>query len=114
MERTNGQRDSEAMQLMPFADEFPVFAQLREKAREFNLTKEEQVQYEYKLRNFIAYDGGLFLAKENWFKKGEVQGRAEGEAQKALETARKLKKLGIDINIISEATGFSPEGITLS
>ena len=127
MERTNGQRDSEAMQLMPFTEEFPVFAQLREKAREFNLTKEEQVQYEYELRNFIAYDGGLFLAEENGFKKGEAKGKAEGRAEgkaegraeaeakaqkEKLETARKLKELGIDINIISEATGLSPEEIT--
>ena len=115
MERTNGQRDSEAMQLMPFTEEFPVFAQLREKAREFNLTKEEQVQYEYELRNFIAYDGGLFLAEENGFKKGEAkgreEGRAEGEAKKALETARKLKELGINVSIISQATGLSPEEI---
>ena len=106
MERTNGQRDSEAMQLMPFTEEFPVFAQLREKAREFNLTKEEQVQYEYELRNFIAYDGGLFLAEENGFKKGE--------AKKALDTARKLiSEEGWSVDKAASFLNLSPEEITL-
>lgn len=44
---------------------------------------------------------------------GRAEGIAEGEAKKALETARKLKELGIDVSIISQATGLSPEEITL-
>lgn len=43
---------------------------------------------------------------------GIAEGIAEGEAKKALETARKLKELGIDVSIISQATGLSPEEIT--
>lgn len=43
---------------------------------------------------------------------GRAEGIAEGEAKKALETARKLKELGIDVSIISQATGLSPEEIT--
>ena len=43
---------------------------------------------------------------------GRAEGMAEGEAKKALETARKLKELGIDVSIISQATGLSPEEIT--
>lgn len=44
---------------------------------------------------------------------GRAEGIAEGEAKKALETARKLKELGIDVSIISQATGLSPEEIIL-
>lgn len=42
---------------------------------------------------------------------GRVEGRAEGRAEEKLETARKLKELGIDVSIISQATGLSPEEI---
>ena len=104
------------MEKMPFTEEFPVFAQLREKAREFNLTKEEQVQYEYELRNFIAYDGGLFLAEENGFRKGEAKGRAEAEAKaqiEKLETARKLiSEEGWSVEKAASFLGLSPEEIT--
>ncbi|MCQ2268123.1 MAG: hypothetical protein MJZ83_04560, partial [Bacteroidaceae bacterium] len=80
---------------------------------------EEQVQYEYELRNFIAYDGGLFLAEENGFKKGEAKGReegrvegeAKGKAEERLALALKFKELGTDVSIIQQATGLTLEEI---
>ena len=44
-------------------------------------------------------------------KKGEVEGRAEGMEQERLANAAKLKELGVDVNIISQATGLSVEEI---
>ena len=36
-----------------------------------------------------------------------MQGREEGEHTKAIETAAKLKKLGVSLDIIKESTGLS-------
>jgi predicted transposase/invertase (TIGR01784 family) len=49
--------------------------------------------------------------KEEGIKEGIQKGREEGIQQKALETAKRLKILGIDIEKISEATGLSKKEI---
>jgi predicted transposase YdaD len=40
-----------------------------------------------------------------------ADGRIEGKAEGALETARRLKGLGIDSAIIAEGTGLTPEEV---
>ena len=42
---------------------------------------------------------------------GLAEGRAEGERQKALTIARNLKKLGLSIKDIENATGLTEEEI---
>ncbi len=42
---------------------------------------------------------------------GLADGRIEGKAEGALETARRLKGLGIDSAIIAEGTGLTPEEV---
>ena len=42
---------------------------------------------------------------------GRQEGRQEGRYETRLETARVLFKSGVDINIISKATGFPPNEI---
>ena len=45
------------------------------------------------------------------YNSGERKGRAEGERQKALEIARKLKALGQSVAEIASLTGLSPEEV---
>ena len=69
----------------------------------------------------LAYDLSLAAEKafENGFSAGEERGRNEGisigisqGAQQAkLETAKVLKSAGIEINLIINSTGLSPEEI---
>ena len=44
-------------------------------------------------------------------KRGEEKGRKEGERKKAIETAKKMKEKGMDIQTIKEITGLSREKI---
>jgi len=70
----------------------------------------DQVNREHVLAEANFNDGML---------KGRVEGRAEGEAigltkgetKKNLENALKMKELQVDVNIISQVTGLSPEEI---
>jgi predicted transposase/invertase (TIGR01784 family) len=39
------------------------------------------------------------------------KGHAEGHAEKALEIAQKMKKMGLPVAQIAEGTGLSPEAI---
>jgi predicted transposase/invertase (TIGR01784 family) len=43
---------------------------------------------------------------------GRAEGRAEGIAEANLETARKLKALGLDIEVIAKGTGLTVEEIS--
>ena len=42
---------------------------------------------------------------------GEKRGEKKGEHKKAVETAKKLKEKGMDIELIIEVTGLSKEEI---
>jgi predicted transposase/invertase (TIGR01784 family) len=43
--------------------------------------------------------------------RGRKEGKEEGKKEKAIEMAKKLKKKGIDVDIISETSGLSKEEI---
>ena len=49
--------------------------------------------------------------REIALKEGEAQGFSAGAHQKALEDARNLKRLGVSVSIITEATGLSKEEV---
>ena len=49
--------------------------------------------------------------REIALKEGEAQGFSAGSHQKALEDARNLKRLGVSVSIITEATGLSKEEV---
>ena len=61
------------------------------------------------IHNQIAYarDEGM----EEGMKKGMEKGREEGSRQRALETAGALLRLGVAMDIISQATGLTMEEI---
>ena len=67
--------------------------------------------------NVVFYHKGkrLLDPKDDMRNKGEQigirKGRKEGEQRKAIETAKNLKELGIDIDKIAKATGLSIEEI---
>ncbi len=51
---------------------------------------------------------------QGWIKgeaEGKAKGEAEGEAKNRKETAINLLKIGIDVKIINQVTGFSAEEI---
>ena len=61
----------------------------------------------------IEYDGALRRYRDslNAMSGAEMKGRAEGEQNKALEIARKLKAEGMAIKKVAEWTGLSEEEV---
>jgi predicted transposase/invertase (TIGR01784 family) len=53
----------------------------------------------------------LKYAKEEALKQGITEGIKQGIKEGKLETARKLKSLGVEINIIVQSTGLTEEEI---
>ena len=50
-------------------------------------------------------------ARNDGWKAGIAQGLAEGSRQKALETARNLRTMGLSIENISKATGLTVQEV---
>lgn len=61
----------------------------------------------------MKYDESIKVYRDNLvtLEFAEQKGRAEGKEEGKEETARNLKKMGVSLEIISEATGLSIEKI---
>lgn len=120
---------------MPFKARKAVFERLEKMASKANMTQEERAQYEEEWKFYNDYfntldfaqkkgleegrkkglEEGLEEGKKEGRKEGKKEGRKEGKEEGMLEarieTARKLKELGVATEAIASATGFSPDEI---
>jgi hypothetical protein len=69
-----------------------------------------QLEEEYKMPYVTSWERiAKKEGKKEGKREGKREGKKEGKKEGKLETARELIKRGVDINIITEATGFSRE-----
>lgn len=80
-----------------------VFDRLFEAAEIAKFTKTELSEYWDSLKNFRDWYSVISTA--------EKKGREEGLKEANLNNARNLKKLGVAVDIISQATGLTPEEV---
>jgi predicted transposase/invertase (TIGR01784 family) len=87
-------------------------AEAREKLKEINLSGKELAAYKHYLEQ-LRYEASIAetIKFEERFavEKAHEHGLEQGEKNKAMEIARRLKEKGIDIDIICETTGLSKE-----
>ena len=86
----------------------PGLAEAREKLVYYNMTPEERRAYDEHLNAVMIEHGMLDGAKLE----GRMEGRMEGKVEERQEIARKMKTAGMDMSIIADFTGLSPEEIT--
>lgn len=108
---------------MPFKARKAVFERLEKMASKANMTQEERAQYEEEWKFYNDYFNTLDFAQkkgleegrkkgmEEGLEEGRKEGKEEGMLEARIETARKLKELGIATEAIASATGFSPDEI---
>ncbi len=105
----------------------PGLEEARERLKLDSMTKDELAAYYRHLDNIVILRDNINTEREEGRAEGKAEGRAEGRAEgieeglnKGLakghkegvkESARNLKKLGVAIEVISQATGLSKEGI---
>lgn len=97
----------------------PGLGEALEKLRYYNMSPEEQRAYDEHLSAIMIQNDVLSSAKlegrmEGLMEgrvEGRVEGRAEGEILKQKEIAANMKKLNLDIQLISQATGLTAEEI---
>ena len=116
---------------MPFKARKAIFERLEKMASKANMTQEERAQYEEEWKFYNDYfntldfaqkkgleegrkkglEEGLEEGKKEGRKEGRKEGKEEGMLEARIETARKLKELGVATEAIASATGFSPDEI---
>ena len=88
--------------------------EVEESMRLASLNKEDREAYDIALkryRDFFAHEKYNEEMIQESYKQGEKKGEEKGEAKKNLENAKNFKALGVSVDIISKATGLSPETI---
>ena len=93
----------------------PEFRRLFILAEIGNFTAEEMKQYLNSLTNMSDYyniiESTAELAEKRGREEGRAEGKMEGREEAKLEDARRLKELGVGVEIISQATGLPVETI---
>ena len=99
------------METMPFVDRKPVFRNVKSMAEFAKMSRAERsaymMEYDAYRTDLAAYDYGMKTSRAE----GRAEGLAEGELQAKLAVARSLKAAGVDISIIANSTGLTPDEI---
>ena len=93
----------------------PLFQRLFILSKIGNFTAEELKQYEDSMKDMSDYYNIIDTAAEEAEKRGLAKGmeigREEGREEGRIEMARKLKALGVEVNVIMEASGLTIEQV---
>lgn len=76
-----------------------------------DLSFKECRDYEVSSSAYRDIKNGYDSARETGYNKGKAEGLAEGIRQEKLDTARKMKQLGMDVTTIASITGLTEEEI---
>ena len=85
----------------------PGLGEAREKLKYYSMSLEDQRAYDEHLNAVMIQNDVLNTAKLEGRAEGREEGRAEGRAEGLLETARNLKRMGMNVDFIAQATGLS-------
>ena len=78
---------------------------------DFGFTPQDAREYEESVRIYRDLTNVVNTAERKGREEGRAEGREEGREEERLNTARKMKALGMPIDLISQVTGLSIEFI---
>ena len=100
---------------IPSSATAPGLEEARERLKLDSMTKDELTAYYRHLDNIVILRDNIYTEREEGraegLEEGLNKGKEEGVREANLNNARNLKKLGVAIDIISQATGLSKEEI---
>ena len=89
----------------------PGLREARQKLQYYSMSDADRHAYDEHVNAVMIQNDVLGSAKLEGLEQGRLEGRAEGIKEGIMETARKMKELGLDANMICAATGLSSEEI---
>lgn len=100
-------RNLSGLMKRPQALQERVFNRLFEAAEIAKFDRNELYAYEESLKNFRDWHSVISTAE----KKAEKRGREEGREEERIKNTQNLKRLGVALEVIAQATGLSEEEI---
>ncbi|OWP81152.1 hypothetical protein BWK63_07155, partial [Flavobacterium covae] len=88
-----------------------VFTQAFEKAELANFGQLDLDKYESSLKVYRDLKGVIDTAFDEGKMEGLIEGEIKGKIEGKIETAKSLKRLGVSVEIITQATGLTKEEI---
>ena len=85
----------------------PGLGEAREKLKYYSMTPEDRHAYDEHLNAVMIQNDVLDSAKLEARMEGHMEGLAEGKADANLENAKKMKAMGIDLEMIRQITGIT-------
>ncbi len=82
-----------------------------EQAEIAKFTPKERQEYEESMKEYRDYYNTVETAHNNGHAEGLAEGHAKGRNEEKVENARKMKSLGLGVDIISQVTGLSPDEV---
>ena len=101
----------EALNRLPWTAKDPIFERLAQISEISALTRDERIKYDAAIRYYRDNAHALEDAEEVGERKGWKIGHAAGVQLGIIETAKKLKAMGMSAKDIHIATGLQPEDI---
>ena len=105
----------EALNRLPWTAKDPIFERLAQISEISALTRDERIKYDAAIRyyrdNAHALEDAEEVGERKGWKRGHAAGVQQGMQQGIIETAKKLKTMGMGAKDIHIATGLSPEDI---
>ena len=109
----------EALNRLPWTAKDPIFERLAQISEISALTRDERIKYDAAIRyyrdNAHALEDAEEVGERKGWKRGHAagvqQGMQQGMQQSFIETAKKLKAMGMSTSDIHIVTGLSPEDI---
>ena len=85
----------------------PGLGEAREKLKYYSMTPEDRHAYDEHLNAVMIQNDVWDSAKLEGRMEGHMEGLAEGKAEANLENAKKMKAMGIDLEMIRQITGIT-------
>jgi len=104
-------KNMDILERMPWAAQNAVFQRLAEVAEVSKLSKEERIKYNHALKRYRDTLNAMTGAEMKGRAEGLVEGLAEGEHRKALESACSMKADNMPAELIAKYTGLTFEDI---
>jgi len=88
-----------------------IFTRLFEQAEIAKLNPQELLDYEESVKVYRDLFNVVNTAERKGREEGRAEGLVEGRAEEKMDIARKMKSMGMGVDLIAQATGLTAEDI---
>jgi predicted transposase/invertase (TIGR01784 family) len=104
-------KNMDVLERLPKTFNCEAFRKLREISDVSKLSEADRLWYKKTQRDYWDLKGVIEGAEERGIEKGKAEGKTEGKAEEKLSIAKRLMRMSMSLNDISNVTGLSIDEI---